>query len=170
MKVELISNVSHDLKTPLTSIISYAGLLSQEDGLPEHVRDYIRILNEKAGRLSTMVKDVFDVSKAASGSLPVKQERLDLGKLLRQTLADMAEEIGGSGLVLKTQLPEDPVPVLADGDRLYLRAAGLLFRPAAQRPEIRPAGLPGLPDPGRGGGQRRGRPEEHLPGRAARRG
>ena len=127
MKVELISNVSHDLKTPLTSIISYAGLLSQEDGLPEHVRDYIRILNEKAGRLSTMVKDVFDVSKAASGSLPVKQERLDLGKLLRQTLADMAEEIGGSGLVLKTQLPEDPVPVLADGDRLYRVFQNLLL-------------------------------------------
>ena len=74
-----------------------------------------------------MVKDVFDVSKAASGSLPVKQERLDLGKLLRQTLADMAEEIGGSGLVLKTQLPEDPVPVLADGDRLYRVFQNLLL-------------------------------------------
>ena len=119
MKVELISNVSHDLKTPLTSIISYAELLSQEEDLPDHVKDYIRILNEKAGRLSAMVKDVFEVSKAASGNLPVKRERLDLGKLLRQTLADMAEAVEHSGLSLKTQIPASPVPVTADGDRLY---------------------------------------------------
>ena len=119
MKVELISNVSHDLKTPLTSIISYAELLSQEEGLPDHVRDYIRILSEKAGRLNAMVKDVFEVSKAASGNLPVKWERLDLGKLLRQTLADMAEAVEQSGLSLKTQIPASPVPVTADGDRLY---------------------------------------------------
>ncbi len=119
MKVELISNVSHDLKTPLTSIISYTELLSQEEDLPEHVKDYIRILSKKAQRLSAMVRDVFEVSKAASGSLSVRLERLDLGKLLRQTLADMGEAIDRSGLSLKTQLPEEAVPVTADGDRLY---------------------------------------------------
>ena len=119
MKVELISNVSHDLKTPLTSIISYTELLNQEEDLPDHVRDYVRILNEKAQRLNTMVKDVFEVSKAASGSLSVKTERLDLGKLLRQTLADMGEAIDNSGLTLKAQIPEEMVPIHADGDRLY---------------------------------------------------
>lgn len=119
MKVELISNVSHDLKTPLTSILSYADLLRQEEGLPDHVRDYIRILDEKARRLSDMVQDVFEVSKAAADQLPVKLERLDLAKLLRQTLADMNEAIEISGLTFRICLPEEPVPIMADGNRLY---------------------------------------------------
>ena len=119
MKVELISNVSHDLKTPLTSILSYADLLRQEEDLPDHVRDYIRILDEKARRLSEMVQDVFDVSKAAADQLPVKPERLDLAKLLRQTLADMNEAITASGLTFRVKLPEEAVPIVADGNRLY---------------------------------------------------
>lgn len=65
-KIELIANVSHDLKTPLTSIVSYVELLQQEEGLPEHVQDYIRILAEKSQRLQVMVRDVFEVSKAAA--------------------------------------------------------------------------------------------------------
>lgn len=119
MKVELIANVSHDLKTPLTSIISYAELLSQESGLPRHVQDYIRILNEKAERLKIMVQEVFEVSKAASGNLPVHLETLDLAKLLRQTMADMAEAIEASRLTFRPQLPDQPVLIQADGDRLY---------------------------------------------------
>lgn len=119
MKVELITNVSHDLKTPLTSVVSYAELLSREEGLPDHVKDYITILNDKAQRLKTMVGDVFEVSKAASGALPLKVERLDLGKLLRQTLADMEGAIGESGRNLVTAIPEEPVTISADGDRLY---------------------------------------------------
>ena len=119
MKVELIANVSHDLKTPLTSILSYADLLKQEEDLPPHVRDYIRILDEKAHRLSAMVQDVFEVSKAASGALPVKREELDLGKLIDQTLADMAEDIEHSGLTFKVDLPPSPVLLTTDGDRLY---------------------------------------------------
>lgn len=67
MKVELVANVSHDLKTPLPSIVSYIELLEQEEELTEHVRDYIRILGEKSERLKNMVQDVFEVSKAASG-------------------------------------------------------------------------------------------------------
>ena len=119
MKVELITNVSHDLKTPLTSILSYAELLREEEDLPDHVRDYVRILNDKALRLKTMVQEVFDVSKAASGNLNLNWEDLDLGKLLRQTLADQADPIAESGLQFRVNLPEEPVPVRADGDRLY---------------------------------------------------
>ncbi len=119
MKVELVANVSHDIKTPLTSIISYVELLKQEKELPEHVREYIRILGEKSERLKTMVQDVFDVSKAASDQLPVNPERLDLGKLLRQTMADMDEPITKSGLVMKVSIPEEPVYIRADGQRLY---------------------------------------------------
>ena len=119
MKVELIANVSHDLKTPLTSVVSYAALLGEEEDLPPHVKDYIRILNEKARRLQVMVQDVFEVSKAASGELPLRLERLDLTRLLDQTLADMDEAIRESGLTFRATLPSNPVWITADGDRLY---------------------------------------------------
>ena len=119
MKVELVANVSHDLKTPLTSIVSYIELLKQEEDLPEHVKDYIRILGEKSERLGTMVQDVFEVSKAASGQLPVHMEELDFGKLLRQTLADMSSQIEKSGLSFRVRIPEQPVKIMADGQRMY---------------------------------------------------
>ncbi len=119
MKVELIANVSHDLKTPLTSIISYVQFLKEEEGLPEHVQDYVKILDEKSQRLKNMVQDVFSVSKAASGELPMNMEKLDFGKLLRQTLADMDEEIRNSSVSFRTEIPETPVMILADGQRMY---------------------------------------------------
>ena len=118
MKVELISNVSHDLKTPLTSVLSYAELLRQEP-LEGGAADYARIIDEKAHRLSAMVQDVFEVSKAASGQLPVQLERLDFAKLLRQTLADLEGPISQSGLTFKVDLPEQAVMITADGRRLY---------------------------------------------------
>ncbi|MCI9294496.1 MAG: HAMP domain-containing histidine kinase [Lawsonibacter sp.] len=118
MKVELVTNVSHDLKTPLTSIISYTELLSQEP-LEPPASEYVQIMGEKAQRLKAMVQDVFEVSKAASGQLPVKLERLDYARLLRQTLADMAQAIDNSGLTLRTAIPEGEVPITADSDRLY---------------------------------------------------
>ena len=119
MKVELIANVSHDIKTPLTSIISYVELLKQEEGLPDHIRDYVRILDEKSQRLKNMVTDVFAVSKAASGELPMEMEELDFGKLLRQTLADMEEQIEHSSVVFRTEIPDAAVTIMADGQRLY---------------------------------------------------
>jgi len=119
MKVELIANVSHDLKTPLTSIISYVQFLKEEEGLPEHVKDYVKILDEKSQRLKNMVQDVFAVSKAASGELPMCMEKLDFAKLLRQTLADMDEEIRDSRVSFRTELPEEPVMITADGQRMY---------------------------------------------------
>ena len=118
MKVELVSNVSHDLKTPLTSILSYAELLRQEE-LPPVAADYARIIDEKAQRLKGMVQDVFEVSKAAADQLPVHLEHLDLAKLLRQTLADLDGPIQKSALMFKIDLPEEPVMIRADGKRLY---------------------------------------------------
>ena len=118
MKVELVTNVSHDLKTPLTSIISYTELLSQEP-LEPPASEYVKIMGEKAQRLKSIVQDVFEVSKAASGQLPVKLERLDYARLLRQTLADMAQAIEDSGLTLRTSIPEGEVSITADSDRLY---------------------------------------------------
>ncbi len=119
MKVELISNVSHDIKTPLTSIISYIELLKEEEDLPPHLRDYVLILDGKAQRLKEMVQDVFEVSKAASGQLPVNLQRLDFAKLLRQTLADMQEVIEQSDVTLRSELPQEAVMIEADGQRLY---------------------------------------------------
>ena len=119
MKVELVANVSHDIRTPLTSIISYIEFLKQEEELPEHVRDYIRILDEKAQRLRLMVQDVFAVSKAVSGQLAVEKKKLDFGKLLRQTLADMQEQIAAGSVTIREEIPEEPVFITADGDRLY---------------------------------------------------
>ena len=66
-----------------------------------------------------MVQDVFTVSKAASGELPMCMEQLDFGKLLRQTLADMEEQIAGSSVTFRTQLPDSPVMIMADGQRMY---------------------------------------------------
>lgn len=119
MKVELIANVSHDIKTPLTSIISYVQFLKEEENLPEHVKDYVKILDEKSQRLKNMVQDVFAVSKAASGELPMHMEELDFGKLLLQTMADMDEQIKNGSVSFRTELPEEPVMILADGQRMY---------------------------------------------------
>lgn len=118
LKVELVSNVSHDIKTPLTSIISYVDLLKQEN-LPENLKDYVQVLDNKAQRLKAMVQDVFDISKAASGQLTMHLEQLDFGKLLEQTLADMEETISASSLSIKKDLPAVPTYILADGQRLY---------------------------------------------------
>lgn len=119
MKVDLVTNVSHDIKTPLTSIISYVELLRQEQDLPEHVKEFIQILGDKSERLRNIVQDVFEVSKATSGQLPIQMEVLDMGKLLRQTLADMNVQIVQSSFTMKLAIPETPMPVLADGQRLY---------------------------------------------------
>ena len=76
-------------------------------------------MGEKARRLKTMVQDIFEVSKAASGQLPVKLEVLDYARLLRQTLVDMAQTIDESGLTLRASIPEGEIPIIADSDRLY---------------------------------------------------
>lgn len=118
MRVELITNVSHDLKTPLTSIINYADLLCEEE-LPEPASEYAKALSVKAYRLKNMVQDVFDLSKATTGNLPVEKQRLDLVKLIRQTLADMDEKIAESSLSFKLAISEEPLMIEADGDKLY---------------------------------------------------
>jgi len=118
MKVELITNVSHDLKTPLTSIINYVDLLCEEDMSPA-AHDYAVALRDKSYKLKAMVQDVFDVSKASSGNMRVEKVVLDLSKLIRQTLADMDERIAESNLSFKINLPEEPVYIEGDGEKLY---------------------------------------------------
>ncbi len=118
MRVELITNVSHDLKTPLTSIINYADLLCEEN-LPAPASEYALSLRQKAYRLKSMVQDVFELSKATSGNLPMEKTRLDLTKLMHQTLADMDERIQESTLTFKTTISATPLMIEADGEKLY---------------------------------------------------
>ncbi len=130
-KVELITNVSHDIKTPLTSIISYIELLKAEDDLPPHVKDYVSVISQKAERLRAMIQDIFDVSKATTGNISLNPEHFDLKTLLRQTLADMDELIQNAPLQWRIQIPEDEYPVYVDGQRMY-RVFQNIIKNAAQ--------------------------------------
>lgn len=119
MKIELITNVSHDLKTPLTSIISYVDLLGKEENLPETVNDYVKILAQKSVRLKNLIQDLFDLSKASSGNAALEMEQIDLARLIKQTLADMEEPINQSGLTFRLNIPDGPVHIVSDGKKLY---------------------------------------------------
>ncbi len=119
MKIDLITNVSHDLKTPLTSIISYVDLLNKEDGLPEHINDYIGILAQKSEHLKNLIQDLFDLSKASSNNLALDMEKIDLARLVKQSLADMEEPITASGLTFRINIPDEPMYITSDGKKLY---------------------------------------------------
>lgn len=119
MKVELVTNVSHDLKTPLTSIISYVDLLSKTPDLPAEARDYIAILAQKSDRLKSLVYDLFELAKSTSGSMEIHSEALDFHRLVEQTLAEMQERIEASHLALRVSLADAPVTIWADGRKLY---------------------------------------------------
>lgn len=118
MKINLVANVSHDLKTPLTSIISYVDLLSKEE-LTVTSRDYVDILIKKSDRLKHIVADLFELSKATSGDMKLEIEELDIKKLVEQTLADMGDKIEESSLDFRAKVPKYPVMIKADGKKLY---------------------------------------------------
>ena len=119
MKVNLITNVSHDLKTPLTSIISYVDLLKREDGLNETSREYVNILSDKSNRLKSIVSDLFELTKSTSGDIKLELEEIDLKKLLQQTLGEMNDGIESSGVQVRTELPEEGLIITSDGNKLY---------------------------------------------------
>jgi signal transduction histidine kinase len=119
MKIDLVTNVSHDLKTPLTSIIGYVELLSKEKNLSNEAKEYVEILSMKSERLKNIVSDVFELAKTTSGEISVEFEKLDINKLIVQTVADMEDKISESGLTVKTKLPAEPVFIHSDGKKLY---------------------------------------------------
>ena len=119
MKSELITNVSHDLKTPLTSIIGYVDLLEGTDNLPDEARDYVAVIKKKSERLKNIISDLFDLSKSTSGNAELEMEKLDMKKLMEQTLADMSDAIESSGRSIRQTLPEKPVMITGDGKKLY---------------------------------------------------
>ena len=118
MKSELITNVSHDLKTPLTSILNYSDLLCQEHLTPEEANDYARIIHQKGMRLKNLTSDLFDISKVQSGAERIFCERLDACTLVRQALGEQDQSIGDGKLTLKVDLPEHEVPIWADGKKM----------------------------------------------------
>ena len=118
MKSELITNVSHDLKTPLTSILSYSDLLCQEHLTPEEANDYAKIIHQKSLRLKNLTSDLFDISKVQSGAEQMQCERIDACTLVRQALGEQDKAIAESRLTLKVDIPERELPIWADGKKM----------------------------------------------------
>ena len=120
MKSELITNVSHDLKTPLTSIINYVELIKKEEDLqPEYLKDYVRVLDNKSKRLKVLIEDLFEASKASTGNIELELVRLDLKQLLQQSIGELEDKLEEANLGLRVNLTEESTYVLADGRRLY---------------------------------------------------
>lgn len=117
MKIDLVTNVSHDLKTPLTSIISYINLLSMEELSPE-AKDYVKILEQKSQRLSAIVSDLFDLAKATSRT-DISPEMIDAVILIGQVLGDMTDRINSFGREIRTDISMESAPIYAEGKKLY---------------------------------------------------
>ena len=118
-KTELITNVSHDLKTPLTSIVSYVDLLKKEPTESEAAREYIEVLDRQSQKLKKLTTDLVDASKASSGALPVNLEKIDLGELLRQSAGEYTEEFAAASITPVLNAPEGETYVTADGRLLW---------------------------------------------------
>ena len=118
-KAELITNVSHDLKTPLTSIINYVNLLKTTRQEDPKAAEYIDVLDRKSQRLKKLTEDLVEASKASTGALTVNREKLGLGQLVSQALGEYEEKLEASRLTLVTALPEEEVYVYADGRHLW---------------------------------------------------
>jgi len=119
MKTELITNVSHDIKTPLTSIINYVDLLKRENIPDEKIQGYIQILDEKAQRLKVLTEDVVEASKASTGNITLEMTDMDFRELFHQVLGEFGEKFEEKELTLMLHEPEEPVVIHADGRRLW---------------------------------------------------
>ena len=115
MKTELITNVSHDLKTPLTAIITYVDLL-KDDTLDDATRKkYVETLDKKSQRLKRLIEDLFEMSRAASGNLTLERHRLDLCSLVRQVLCELEDRTASCGVEFRTKYPDEKLCCLLDG-------------------------------------------------------
>ena len=119
MKAELITNVSHDIKTPLTSIVNYVDLLKKEELGSDTAREYVAVLERQAQRLKKLTEDVVEASKASTGSIPVHLERTDLNVLLSQAAGEYADRFAEQRLELRTASAQEQTYVTADGRLLW---------------------------------------------------
>lgn len=125
LKVDLITNMSHDLKTPLTSMIGYIDLLKKEELTPA-AQDYVEVLGIKQEQLKDMIQDLFELSKATSNAEQLQMERLDMGKLLVQVLGDLEENPDEKDSVVRLKLPQEPLYFTADSRKMYRVVQNLL--------------------------------------------
>lgn len=119
MKNELITNVSHDLKTPLTAIINYISLMKKEDIQPKHLKDYVQVLDKRSQRLKILIEDLFEASKIGSNNIELNLEENDINQLLTQTLVEMEDYINESKLDFIVNTPNKEVYILADGKKTF---------------------------------------------------
>lgn len=119
MKTELITNVSHDIKTPLTSIINYTDLLDKQDIQDETAKGYINVLKRQSLRLKKLIEDLVEASKASTGNLEVNKELMDANLLLNQAVAEYDDRLAKSGLELVVTNSETPAYIVADGRHLW---------------------------------------------------
>lgn len=126
MKSELITNVSHDIRTPLTSIITYVDLINKEGLQSPNAPNYLEIIEQKSQRLKTLTDDLFEVSKAASGNVNVELENVDLTALIKQGMGELDDKIAQSGLDFKINMPDYAVLVRADGKLVWRVIENLL--------------------------------------------
>ena len=119
LKADLITNVSHDIKTPLTSIINYVDLLKRQNLDNERAKGYIRVLDEKSQRLKQLTEDLVEASKVSSGNITLQMDRLNFVELVNQTAGEFNEKFESRGLTAVTRLPREPVVILADGRRIW---------------------------------------------------
>ena len=119
LKTELITNVSHDIKTPLTSIINYVDLLKQENIQNEKAKEYIEVLDNKSQRLKKLIEDLVEASKASLGNIKINKEVLNVKELLNQVTGEFEDKFNSRGLNIISKLPEKTVYIKADSRYLY---------------------------------------------------
>ncbi len=119
MKTELITNVSHDLKTPLTAILTYVELLKKEDITEEERTSYVETLEKKSNRLKVLIEDLFEVSRAASNNVELQQTEVDLVKMVKQAAVEHEELFAETNLSLRQTMPEQACMVYVDGQKTY---------------------------------------------------
>lgn len=126
LKTELITNVSHDLKTPLTSIINYSDLLSKDDNTEDEVKEYSKIINEKSNKLKVLIEDLFEVSKATSNNIELDRQELDFNSLVQQSIGEWEDKIGENNIEIISNLPEEKLMLNIDGQK-FSRVLDNLF-------------------------------------------
>lgn len=119
MKSELLTNVSHDLKTPLTSIINYVDLLQRDNLTEEQEEEYIKILDNKSKRLKVLIEDLFEASKASTGNIKLNKEDIDIVAILRQSMGEFKEKIDERNLNFKINIPNNKIILNLDGARTW---------------------------------------------------
>ena len=131
LKADLITNVSHDIKTPLTSIVNYVDLLKRENLDNENAKYYIHVLEDKSQRLKQLTEDLVETSKITSGNVKLNMQKLDLVELLYQTGGEFNERFEARNLTIVTKIPSEQIFIYADGRQLY-RSIENLYTNAAK--------------------------------------